>query len=355
MLTQSMSRTLVASLRTRLLRPLVTLGVVLGACGAAFAQDVHPIPNPTPDQAADILSIINIWHAYASDVDSHNTDGVAALGTPTSGYDVEQDMDTLAPSACQPKPGAPNASTCVNSGGCVAMAGTGVISYLVGQNFYPPRPLGVPGHVLADPIVVLSPDSSTAKLYIYFSNGRYVNDFIRTQSGWKAQNIRITWPSSGTNPTAACESNWTPGVGMLQLLGDDLYYLHTLSGGPQLSPARAAEPALQRVETLVQAALAQVNALKYAAACPIMNQLISEVTNDATLDAGSKEYFQVIGTRFLQDDSCNGLTAPDRSQSNGGWASATYWRAYQLSGNANAIAIPSNIPAWSAAYVGSNQ
>ena len=90
---------------TRLLRYLIALLAMIGACCIAMAQDLVPQPAPTPDQAADIQSIINIWHAYATDVDSHNVDGVAAMGSPIGGYVDEQDMDTLAPSGCQPQPG----------------------------------------------------------------------------------------------------------------------------------------------------------------------------------------------------------------------------------------------------------
>lgn len=317
----------------------------------ASAQEVPTNANPTPQQAADIQSIINVWTAYANNLDSNNPKGVAALMLPTSGYTFQTDTQTMPPSACGPQPSA--GTPCLPQGACAALGYNGVQVFLPAVGYTPPHPEPARGHhSLGTYVVKLGPDGTTATLYVYFNDGRYINDYVKTRSGWKVKWERIIWPGP---TTFTCRVDWSRQTNLPGLLGTDLYYMQLLSSGPQLPASVASNPSLQQVDSMLNQILLAVNEQQYAQACPIMNNLVSFVSRDPGINADYRDYFTALAGRFLEDNACNGLSPPDRTVSNGGWAAAAGWRAYQLSGAPGAIATPSQIPPWSDALIRSNQ
>jgi hypothetical protein len=183
-----------------------------------------------------------------------------------------------------------------------------------------------------------------ATLYIYFNDGRYINDFVKTPQGWKVQWERIVWPGPAT---FGCRVDWSsdnkPG-----LLGTDLYFMQLPVGGPQLPTSQLSNPSLQRANGYIVTAINQVNSGDYVGPCKTITNLVNEVAHDQGLDATHQQYLTTIANRFLADDACNGLTAPDRTQSDGSWAAAAAWAAYEMSGEPGDLPVPGAVPPLSA-------
>jgi hypothetical protein len=310
------------------------------------ADDIAPLTNPTPQQAADIQSIINVHTAYANNLDSSNVEGVLSLMLPTNGYTFQKDTPTMEPSGCAPQPQAD--TPCITQGGCFSMGYSSTQLFLknYGLPTNKPIPVGL-RHSLGNFSVTFGDGGHSATLYTYWTHGRYILDFWKTQDGWRIKWHRIVWNSSSTYH---CPVDWSQ---KSHVLATDLYLMELATAGPQLPVALMNNPSIKRVNTYLNMMLEQVNLGAYPKACALANEMTKAVGGDAGLDAGHKEYFDALSYRFLQDGACDGQMAPDRTHSNGGWAAAAAWRGYELSGT-KGVPRPQQIPAWSVELIHSN-
>jgi hypothetical protein len=312
------------------------------------ADGIAPLANATPQQAADIQSIINVHTAYANNLDSHNVAGVASLMLLTNGYTLQKDTPTMEPAGCapQPQPDTP----CIAQGGCFALGASSTQLFLPGLGTYAPPVNPTPArgrHNLGDYNVTFADNGRSALLYDYWNTGRYILDFWKTQAGWKIKWHRVVWTARDTLP---CLVDWSQKI---NLLGTDLYLMQLVTAGPQLPVAIVNNPSIKRVNKYLDLTLEQVNLGAYAKVCALVSEMAKVVRGDAALDAEHKEYFGALSYRFLQDGACDGRVPPDRTHSNGGWAAAAVWRAYAMSG-APVVPKPKQVPTWSVELIQSN-
>ena len=312
------------------------------------SNNMSIVKNPTPQQAADIQSIKNVFTAFANYMDTYNFQGESSLYLPTSGFDMQSATATMQPSGCAPQPQAN--TPCIEGGGCTAKGYTSNVAFM--QQYVREQPadqiiaLGT-RHNLGDMVVKIGDDKRSAVMWAYRSDGsiRYVIDFWKTLDGWKVKWFKLTYAT----PTTPCRVDWSRATNKLGILGTDLYLMQFATSGPQVPVAVENSPSIKRIDSYLDSILEQINSGADEKACASAKAMSSAMQGDAGLNTDRKEYFSALTGRLVDDLGCDGREPPDRSRSNGAWAASAIWRAYQLSGIANTPLAPwpNTVPAWS--------
>jgi hypothetical protein len=178
-----------------------------------------PIPLLTQDQIlprpgfeGDIVNIVQLQGLYEFYHDGHNGPGVASLFVPEGGIfelPLNNGDGTLSPTGG------------TGGGGCAAFGTAQIAIFFNAAGGVPPLSWTALGHhVMTSPVVTFSQDGNFATLIANYvddrksgtplattfgNQGEYINDFVRTNAGWKFLHLRALedQPTTGTNCTLA--------------------------------------------------------------------------------------------------------------------------------------------------------
>jgi SnoaL-like domain len=182
-----------------------------------------PLPNQVGNdslqQAIDTVDIDQVWDAYANYLDSGQAENLTGLFTPTGGYVLlynDRATGKLVPMGFSPNRAA-NGQGGTPGGGCTALGHTAIVHFLtaIGLGNNNPRAQLSHHEVTSKWITV---DGNNATMHAYWNSlagpdtgqttttvsdgGQYDNTFVRTPSGWKADQNRVIFDSN--NPNFPC-------------------------------------------------------------------------------------------------------------------------------------------------------
>jgi hypothetical protein len=166
---------------------------------------------PGPGHERDIVEIVQLQGLYEFYHDGHNGPGVASLFTSDGIFELplNDGEGHLSPTGG------------TGGGGCAAYGPTQVAFFFNAGGGVAPLPWTALGHhVMTSPVVSFSEDGNFATLIANYvddkksgtplattfgNQGEYINDFVRTNSGWRFVHLRALedQPTTGVNCTLA--------------------------------------------------------------------------------------------------------------------------------------------------------
>ena len=162
---------------------------------------------PRPGHQGDIVDIIQLQGLYEFYHDGHNGPGVASLFTSDGIFELplNDGQGHLSPTGG------------TNSAGCAAFGPAQIAIFFNAAGGVAPLPFTqLSHHVMTSPVVSFSQDGNFATLNANYVDdsvkgnvtalghqGEYINDFVRTNQGWKFQHLRALedFPTTTANCT----------------------------------------------------------------------------------------------------------------------------------------------------------